>query len=301
MARKENTGERKPMSAEARERIAEAVKQAAARKRLEQGLSAVPGTSEKFVNREIELVKMADQEFPDHLFESMETGKPIDLMFTSDGGVPKACNYMMIGDPGVGKSTVSLDILSDLCLEGYKVLFISAEMTRIDLRGYVKRFPKFGDVDTLFLSEYFDADPKQIIEKVLEPGYDVVLLDSFAEIQAHLKESLGITSNSAEKWITNTMIQHNSAGNKSRTYTTFIAIQQVTKDGLQLGTNRLKHAMTGMIELRNDKENGGSYIEFTKNRRGSVNIRMYYTLSVTGDVRYDLERYAKETDFIGAQ
>ena len=213
------------MSEEARKRIADAVKQAAARKRLAQGTLI----TDKFINRDIELVRMSDQEFPDSLFEAMETGKPVDLMFTGDGGVPKACNYMMIGDPGIGKSTVCLDILSDLGLEGYKVLFISAEMTRIDLHGYVKRFPKFGEVDTLFLSEYFDADPKTIIEKVLEPGYDVVLLDSFAEIQAHLKEALSISANSAEKWITNIMLQHNAAANATGTYTTFIAIQQVTK------------------------------------------------------------------------
>lgn len=295
MAYKEPNGIRKPMSEEAKARIAEAVRIAAAKKRLENGVfESAP--NDKFINRDIELVKMSDQEFPEELFETMETGKPVDLMFTEDGGVPKACNYMMIGDPGVGKSTVSLDILSDLCLEGYRVLFISAEMTRIDLHGYVKRFPKFGDVDTLFLSEYLDADPKKVIEKVLEPGYDVVLLDSFAEIQAHLKESLGINSNSAEKWITNTMLKHNSGSNNTKTYTTFIAIQQVTKEGVQLGTNRLKHAMTGMIELRQDKENGGSYIEFTKNRRGTVNIKMYYTLSVTGDVRYDLDRFSKAVD-----
>lgn len=295
MAYKEPNGIRKPMSEEAKARIAEAVRIAAAKKRLENGVfESAP--NDKFTNRDIELVKMSDQEFPEELFETMETGKPVDLMFTEDGGVPKACNYMMIGDPGVGKSTVSLDILSDLCLEGYRVLFISAEMTRIDLHGYVKRFPKFGDVDTLFLSEYLDADPKKVIEKVLEPGYDVVLLDSFAEIQAHLKESLGINSNSAEKWITNTMLKHNSGSNNTKTYTTFIAIQQVTKEGVQLGTNRLKHAMTGMIELRQDKESGGSYIEFTKNRRGTVNIKMYYTLSVTGDVRYDLDRFSKAVD-----
>lgn len=295
MAYKEPNGIRKPMSEEAKARIAEAVRIAAAKKRLESGLSASPGSSEKFMERDIELVKMASQEFPEELFETMETGKPVDLMFTEDGGVPKACNFMMIGDPGVGKSTVSLDILSDLCLEGYRVLFISAEMTRIDLHGYVKRFPKFGDVNTLFLSEYFDADPKRIIEKALEPGYDVVLLDSFAEIQAHLKEAMGINSNSAEKWITNTMLKHNSGANNSKCYTTFIAIQQVTKEGVQLGTNRLKHAMTGMIELRKDKENGESYIEFTKNRRGLVNVKMYYTLSTSGDVRYDLARFDKDT------
>ena len=297
MSRKIITGERKPMSAEARAKIAEAVRKAAALKRAQEQ-NIVPDTNSDEI--EIELVKMSEQVFSPDLFELMETGKPIDLAFTGDGGIPKACNYMMIGDPGVGKSTVSLDILSDLASEGYKVLFISAEMTKIDLYGYVKRYPKFGEVEMLFISDYMDADPKKLIDKVLSEGYDVVLIDSFAELQNHIKETLGVTAASAEKWITNLMLKHNAAKNDSECYTTFIAIQQVTKEGVQLGTNRLKHAMTGMIELRKDEKTGESYIEFTKNRRGMVNIRMYYGLHSTGDVRYDLERFAREVDFIGA-
>jgi predicted ATP-dependent serine protease len=304
MSRKKITGERKPMSEEARLKIAEAVRQAAARKRAEEGYlsPAVPDTEddELELELEIELVRMKDQVFPEGLFDLMETGKAIDLAFTGDGGIPKACNYMMIGDPGVGKSTVSLDILSDLTTEGYKVLFISAEMTKIDLHGYVRRYPKFGDVETLFISDYMDVNPKKLIERVLNEGYDLVLIDSFAELQNHIKETLGVTAASAEKWITNLMLKHNSARNIQGTYTTFIAIQQVTKEGVQLGTNRLKHAMTGMIELRKDQKTGESYIEFTKNRRGTVNVKMYYSLHTTGDVRYDLERFAREVEFVGA-
>jgi len=296
MSRKEIKGERKPMSPEARAKIAEAVRQAAVRKRLAEGLDVeVEGVVESPF--EIELVRMNEQVFPEDLFELMVTGKPIDLAFTGDGGIPKACNYMMIGDPGVGKSTVSLDILSDLSYEGRKVLFISAEMTRIDLYGYVKRYPKFGEVESLFVSDYMDADPKKLIERVLDEGYDVVLIDSFAELQNHIKDVLGVTAASAEKWITNLMLKQNSGKNTSETYTTFIAIQQVTKEGVQLGTNRLKHAMTGMIELRKDPKTGESYIEFTKNRRGTVNVRMYYSLHTTGDVRYDLSRFARDLEF----
>ena len=261
------------------------------RKRLANNQTPIPGLDTKFAERDIELVKMEEQVFSPELFIPMETGKPIDLIFTEDGGVPKACNFMMIGDPGIGKSTVALDILSDLQLSDYKVLFISAEMTRIDLHGYVNRFPKFGSVDILFLNEYFDSNPKEVIEKALSPGYDIVLMDSFAEIQSTLKESLSMNANSAEKWITNAMLSNNSGVNKSHRNTTFIAIQQVTKDGVQLGTNRLKHAMTGMIELRKDEESGKPFIVFTKNRRGAVNKRMYYTLSTSGDVRYDIEKY----------
>lgn len=298
MSRKIITGERKPMSEEAKAKIAEAVRQAAARKRAQEHNSTLD-TETQELKLEIELVKMNDQVFPEELFELMETGKPIDLAFTSDGGIPKACNYMMIGDPGVGKSTVSLDILSDLAYEEYKVLFISAEMTRIDLHGYVKRYPKFGEVEMLFISDYMDADPKKLVERVLSEGYDVVLIDSFAELQNHIKESLSVTSASAEKWITNLMLKHNAGKNISGCYTTFIAIQQVTKEGVQLGTNRLKHAMTGMIELRKDEKTGESYIEFTKNRRGTVNVRMYYSLHSTGDVRYDLSRFSRDLELLG--
>ena len=136
MAYKEPTGNRKPMSPEAKARIAEAVRLAAAKKREEQGLPPITHgniPAPDYIEKPLELVRMKHQEFPDDLFIPMATGKPVDLLFTNDGGLPKACNFMLIGDPGVGKSTVSLDILSDLALKGFKVLFISAEMTRIDL------------------------------------------------------------------------------------------------------------------------------------------------------------------------
>jgi DNA repair protein RadA/Sms len=221
----------------------------------------------------------------------MKTGKPVDQVFTSDGGIPKACNFMLIGDPGVGKSTVSLDILSDLGANGYRVLFISAEMTRIDLYGYVQRYPKFGEVDILFTGEYCDSNPKTVIESALKPGYDVVLIDSFAEVQEDIKEVLKLSSAGSEKWLIDLMISHNLGGNDTKAHTTFIAIQQVTKGGVFVGSNKIKHAVTGMLELRYDQATGSQYMMFNKNRRGSVNKRMFYSLCATGDVEYDMKRF----------
>jgi len=173
MAYQPPTGQRKPLSEEAKAKIAEAIRQNAIKKRTEMGLpptGPIPTPQPAFTEKPLELVRMKNQEFPDDLFVPMQTGKPVDLLFTNDGGVPKACNFMLIGDPGVGKSTVSLDILSDLALAGYKVLFISAEMTRIDLYGYVKRYPKFGEVDILFTGEYCDSNPKNVSSRLLSPG-----------------------------------------------------------------------------------------------------------------------------------
>jgi predicted ATP-dependent serine protease len=301
MAHKESTGQRKPMTEEAKAKIAEAVRLAAAKKREEQGLPPITNSSSSvpapaFLERPLELVKMSEQNFSPDLFVPMKTNKPIDLVFTAEGGVPKACNYMLIGDPGIGKSTVSLDILSDLKQAGYRVLLIQAEMTRIDLYGYVQRYPKFGEIDIIFTGEYCESNPKTVIESALKPGYDVVLIDSFVEVQEDIKEVLKLSTAGSEKWLIDLMISHNLANNDRGLHTTFIAIQQVTKGGVFVGSNKLKHNTTGMMELRYAPDTTDSYLTFTKNRRGSVNKRMYFSLGSTGDVIYDLRRFSNDED-----
>ena len=307
MAFKPPTGQRKPMSDEARARIAESVRLAAMKRRAELGIPEPTTTSggssvapyqytptPQFVDKPIVLVKMDDQEFSPDLFVPMKTGKPIDYVFLEEGGIPKACNFMLIGDPGVGKSTVSLDIVSDLAEAGYSVLFICAEMTQIDLYGYIRRFPKFGRVPILFTGEYCESNPKTVIETALKVGYDLVLIDSFAEVQEDVKEVLKMSTAGSEKWLIDLMISHNLGENENKKNTTFIAIQQVTKGGVFVGSNKLKHNTTGMLELRFDSDTGTQYLSFTKNRRGPVHKRMFYTLSVTGDVQYDLRRFTND-------
>lgn len=288
MARKTSTGIRKPMSPEARAKIAAAVKKSAQKKRVEAGLppnshlSNAPRRS-----KPLEIVQMRNQKFDPDLFVPMATGRAIDWMFTPEGGIPKATNYLIVGDPGVGKSTVSLDILADLTQNGYKCLFVSAEMTRIDLYKYVTRYPKFGHVDCLFLGEYVDDTPKGVMEELLDVGYDLVLIDSFVEVQDAVKESARMTTNSAEKWLVDLMCRHNMAENDSQKHTAFLCIQQVTKGGVFLGSNKLKHSTTGMMELRFEEGSPEySYIQFTKNRRGPTMVKMYFGVKEGGNVSY---------------
>ena len=127
-------------------------------------------------------VKMNDIKFDKNLFVPMPTGKRIDSLFSAEGGLMKGTNYAIVGDPGVGKSTVMLDILSDLNNKGKKTLFISGEMNRIDMHGYVKRFPKFGDLNILFMGDFIEKDPLIILKSILTEGWDVVLIDSMAEV-----------------------------------------------------------------------------------------------------------------------
>lgn len=282
---------RKPMSQETKDKIAAKVRQVFAEKRLLNG--DIQTTHSDVLTVIPECVRMKDLTFDPKLFQPIRTGKSIDVLLSYKGGFPRATNFMLIGDPGVGKSTVSMDILSDIQAVGAKVLFVSAEMNRVDLYEYVQRYPKFGNLDILFLGEYIDQNPKLVIEYMFSLGYDIILIDSFVEVQDTVKEASGMSAKSTEKWLIDLMRSNNAGMNELGLYTSFLCIQQVTKEGIFVGSNKIKHNTSGMMELRFD-EDGNRYIMFNKNRRGEVNKKLFFDLASTGDVRYDTVRYDLE-------
>tara|TARA_R110000803_G_scaffold46098_1_gene96825 strand:+ start:1001 stop:1876 length:876 start_codon:yes stop_codon:yes gene_type:complete len=242
------------------------------------------------------LTKIGETKFAEGLFEAHKTHTPLDGLFSIDGGVPKATNYMCVGDPGVGKSTVTLDIIANAKAHGSKVLFISAEMSQVDLYLYVKRYPKFGELDIFFPQEIEDDEcPKVVLEEILSEGYDIVLIDSFVELQETIRESGRMTRNSSEKYLLDLMYMHNLGNNKIKSFTSFLNIQQVGKSGIFVGSNKLKHMTTGMMEIRflDEDSQDERYVTFSKNRRGHVGKRMFFDLNATGDVTYDTERFKK--------
>ena len=84
------------------------------------------------------IVRMRDVQFEPSLFRNYLTGTALDELLCSYKGLPKGVNYMVIGDPGVGKTTIIMDMLSDIRMisSSARVLFISAEMNEIDLAVY---------------------------------------------------------------------------------------------------------------------------------------------------------------------
>jgi hypothetical protein len=74
-------------------------------------------------------------------------------------------------------------------------------------------------------------------------------------------------------------------------------IQQVTKGGNFVGSNKLKHNTTGMMEIRYSNEfKGDRYITFTKNRRGCEYDKLYFSLDKKDDVYYDMTRLQRDID-----
>ena len=248
-----------------------------------------------------QIVKMRDVRFGVELFENYHSMTALDDLLCSYKGLPKGVNYMIIGDPGVGKTTVILDLIANITrhTKGARVLFISAEMNEIDLAIYVKRYPKFGDLDIMFVEADFEGEKKHLqeIEEVLEKGWDIVAIDSFHELQSIIKEEEDISMRLAETKLLSLIKKHNKAENATNTNTTFLTIQQVTKKGAFAGTNRLKHMITAMMELRLDNPKNvysDRFVVFSKHRRGDVGVKLYYNLSSKGDVFFDEERYQQE-------
>lgn len=248
-----------------------------------------------------EIVKMRDVRFDPGLFVNYRSGTVLDNLLCSYQGLPKGVNYMVIGDPGVGKTTIILDLIANIERQaaGTRILFISAEMNEIDLAVYVQRYPKFGDLNIMFVESDFDGNRHHLkeIEDVLQRGWDIVAIDSFYELQGIVKEEEEITMRLAETKLLSLIKRHNKAENDTQTNTTFLTIQQVTKSGAFIGSNRLKHMITAMMELRLDNPKNiysDRYVVFSKHRRGDVGVKLYYNLSSTGDVSFDEQRYRQE-------
>lgn len=56
---------------------------------------------------------MCDVSFDTKLFETFQCGTPLDDLLSSHVGLPRGVNYMIIGDPGVGKTTIILDLMAE--------------------------------------------------------------------------------------------------------------------------------------------------------------------------------------------
>ena len=245
--------------------------------------------------------KSQDIIFDRNLFVNYLSGTVLDSLLCSYRGLPKGVNYMVIGDPGVGKTTVVLDLMANIhkVHPDARILFVSAEMNEIDLAIYVQRYPKFGDLDIMFVEADFDSEAHVLedFEEVLNEGWDIVAVDSFYELQGIVKEEQNITLKKSESLLLSIIKKQNKAGNSRGMHTSFLTIQQVTKSGAFIGSNRLKHMITAMMELRLDNPKNiysDRYITFSKHRRGDVGVKLYFSLSRTGDVYFDEERFLND-------
>ena len=228
----------------------------------------------------LDIVQLSNLDIDPRMMNTMESGLPIDKLISHEGGVPCATNIMCIGDPGVGKTTVLLDLLASMNNKGNKCLFISGEMGKKQMFKYTQRFPQFRNVKTSFMADYLEHNTKDVIEQVMTMGWDCVLIDSIAEIVEGVRDDNRWDRKQAESWLVDLCVKNNKGENDANAYTSYLLIQQVTKSGEFVGSNKLKHMTDAMMEMRrrSDRDGGGTYMNFIKNRNGNVDQQFSYEL-----------------------
>ena len=223
--------------------------------------------------------------------DTLNAGTPLDGIISHKGGTPPGTNYMIVGAPGTGKSTIGLDYLALLQRQGRKVLYINAEMNIQDMAEYCERYPDFRELPILFLTDSFEEQKElqELLSQTINEGYDLILIDSWVEVIESIKISAACNHNVAEKWLMQLLMSNNDGKNLAEANTSFFIIQHMTKAGDFAGTNRMKHITTGMMHLNFEEGENSEfrYIEFSKNRRGKVNQRLYYYFDEQGRHWFD--------------
>ena len=253
-------------------------------------------------NLEVETTRLKDINFDPRMFQPIRTGTYIDQFVSYKGGFMPGINIMLTGDPGVGKSSNLMDILVNVkeVDDAKRVLYISAEMNEIDVKEFEQYYPGLGEIDFLYIGNYvtnpdLNIKPYQALMSVLNQGWDMVVVDSFVEVQSMIQEDMALPAKKAEKWMLDLMKTHNSGFNKRSLFTTFLCIQQKNKGGSYVGSKRLEHMTSAFLELCWDKkEKGKRFMMFEKNRKGKEKIKLYYNFAKEGGLVYDEIRHTKE-------
>jgi len=247
-----------------------------------------------------QITKLKNLNIDERMFDQMNSGLILDDLISHEGGIPSATNLMLFEDPGTGKTTLLLDLMASVQLNNpeRRCLFISGEMGKKQMFKYTQRFPQFGLVDTLFVSDYTDHNTKDVIEQVLNMGWDLILIDSIAEVLEGVRNDNGWDRKVAESWLVDECVKNNKGENEANKFSTFMLIQQVTKGGVFVGSNKMKHMVDAAAEIRKEKEsNGGrTYIMFNKNRNGMVDVKLYFQLTGTRIVYSNIEARVEEEE-----
>ena len=247
-----------------------------------------------FDPKSVQIFKGSELKFNESIFKPMKTGTLMDELLSADKGLMPAVNMIICGGPGTGKSTVVLDMIARLARTGKRVLFVSGEMDEIGHFKYCKRMPHFATVPTLFLKNYTET-VKETMEFVFEQGYDVIAIDSIAEVIEMYKDTYRTTESAAELWFLNLQSVIKKGENKLKKYTTFINIQQVTKAGDFAGSNRLKHMTDAMCHVKRIKDSTERKVYFSKNRDCDTDNAIMFRIGLN-QVEYSFEPVENDSE-----
>ena len=176
------------------------------------------------------------------------------------GGAVAGSLVLVGGAPGIGKSTLLLQICSSLC-QGRSVLYISGEESERQLKLRAQRL-NVSPEQLYILSETRLSD---VLEAVEEIKPDILIVDSIQTLYNEANES-SPGSISQVKDCTMSMMQLS----KSQGLTVFV-VGHINKDGNIAGPRVLEHMVDCVLYFEGDQNSSYRLLRAAKNRFGSTN------------------------------
>ena len=187
------------------------------------------------------------------------------------GGIVKGSLVLVGGDPGIGKSTLLLQMCREISAK-HKVLYISGEESAQQIKMRADRLGDFSG-EVLLLSE----TNLDFIENTLEKEKpEVVIIDS---IQTMYREEVGAAPGSVSQVREATASLMRLA--KGKEISIFI-VGHVTKEGTVAGPRMLEHMVDTVLYFEGDNSAAYRILRAVKNRFGSTNEIGVFEMSGTG-------------------
>ena len=188
------------------------------------------------------------------------------------GGIVQGSLVLIAGDPGIGKSTILLQTSGELCKNGKKVLYVSAEESASQVKLRAERLNVKSDNLYIYPQTNLELIKKNIED--LKP--DFVIVDSIQAIYTStIQSSAGSVSQIRE--CCNSLMQLAKSQNVS-----IIVIGHVTKEGNIAGPKVLEHMVDTVIQFEGDKYKSYRILRSIKNRFGNTSEVGIFEMGVNG-------------------
>jgi len=189
------------------------------------------------------------------------------------GGIVKGSVVLIGGDPGVGKSTISLQVSDQLTKQGHVVLYVSGEESVAQTKLRAKRLGQPGAGNLYIVNQ---TDLSFIVAHIKKLKPSVVIIDSIQVIfEPSISSSPGSVSQVRECAGILTQLA-------KTTNTSIFIIGHVTKEGTLAGPRVLEHIVDTVLYFEGDRFSVYRILRAVKNRFGSTNEIGVFEMNATG-------------------
>ncbi len=176
------------------------------------------------------------------------------------GGLVPGAAILLSGEPGVGKSTLLLDVAARTAASGRRVLYVSAEESLSQVRLRAERTGALHP-ELLLASE---TDLATILGHVDEVSPELLIVDSVQTVGSALSDG-AVGGPSQVREVASTLIRVAKEQNLP-----VILVGHVTKDGQVAGPRVLEHLVDVVCHFEGDRQTSLRFVRALKNRFGAT-------------------------------